>query len=365
MQTSSTLYRYIARLFLVHFLFLLLILLGIVYLLDMIELLRRASSHSEVGFGLVARMGLLKLPEVGQIMLPFAILFSGMFTFWRLNRTHELVVMRAAGVSAWQFLTPLLVVSMGIGLLATTVINPVSSLLLSKFEKMEIQHFDKASNLVTISRTGLWLRQHYNGDGYALIHADSFNQKSWLLSDVIVFLFDDQDNLTGRIDSPSAQLTNGYWEIERAIINNREPPTEFQDIYKIPTNLTASDIEESFASPETLSFWRIPEYIKIMEETGFPAFRLEVYYQSLLARPFFFAAMVLLAAAVSLRPPRLGGTGALIILGVSAGFFIFFLESVLHAFGISQKIPVALAAWTPATVSLLLGVAVILHLEDG
>ncbi|MDF3024389.1 MAG: permease YjgP/YjgQ family protein, partial [Alphaproteobacteria bacterium] len=81
--------------------------------------------------------------------------------------------------------------------------------------------------------------------------------------------------------------------------------------------------------------------------------------------PFFFVAMVLLAATFSLRPPRFGGAGALLALGVAIGFFVFFMDSMLGAFGLSQKIPAYLAAWTPAIVSLLLGTTALLHLEDG
>src|SRR5690606_16642374 len=134
---------------------------------------------------------------------------------------------------------------------------------------------------------------------------------------------------------------------------------------RLPTELTARKIEESFADPETISFWHIPEYLRIMTETGFPGTRLAIHFQALLAQPFLLAAMILLAATFSLRPQRFGGTGAMITLGVSVGFFIFFMESILQAFGISQKIPVSLAAWTPAIVSLLLGTTALLHTEDG
>lgn len=369
MGLSRTLFRYIAVQYLGHFLALLGILLSIIYLFDTLELLRRAGSYPDVGFGLVLRMSLLKLPEVGQLLMPFAILFSGMFTFWKLNRTHELVVMRASGVSAWQFLTPLVTVALAVGLVATTVVNPVSSIMIAKFEQMETTHLHKKSSIVTLTRTGLWLRQQQE-QGYSLIHAASFERLPWRMSDVIVFFFDDQDNFMRRIDSQTAYLRNGFWEIQRAVINDRdssfhnEENVPAQD-YLIATDLTPQEIEKSFSTPASLSFWRIPEYIRLMEETGFPVLQLKIHFQSLLARPFFFAAMILLAAAVSLRPPRLGGTGMLIMLGVSTGFFIFFLESMLHAFGISQKIPVLLAAWSPVTVSLLLGTAAILHLEDG
>jgi lipopolysaccharide export system permease protein len=102
-----------------------------------------------------------------------------------------------------------------------------------------------------------------------------------------------------------------------------------------------------------------------MEDTGFPATRLYIHFQSLLAQPFLLAAMVLLAATFSLRPPRFGGVATMIALGIAVGFLVFFVQSMLQAFGVSQKVPVGLAAWSPSIVSLLLGVTALLHMEDG
>jgi lipopolysaccharide export system permease protein len=181
---------------------------------------------------------------------------------------------------------------------------------------------------------------------------------------VSIFFFDNDDNFLRRIDAPYATLTPGQWKIWKPTIHERAGYETLSD-YEIPTSLTAGKIEESLSDPDTISFWDIPGYIRIMEETGFPATRLSIHFQSLLAQPFLFAAMILLAATFSLRPTRFGGTGIMIVLGVSAGFLIFFMESMLNAFGVSQKIPAYLAAWTPAIVSLLFGASALLHLEDG
>lgn len=360
---TPTLARYITKAFLLNFAVLSLILLGIIFVFDIAELLRRAGNLSDVAFGTVLSMAALKLPYVGQQMLPFGVLFSAIYTCWKLNKTHELVIIRAAGLSVWQFLAPLVVAALVIGTVTTTIINPVSSLLLARFDQMEVLHLKKNSNLVTVSRTGIWLRQPVES-GYALVHSESFESAQKKLGRVIVFFFDDQDNFTHRIDSPVAVLQDGYWDIRDAIINGRNDIT-YQKETRLPTDLTLRKIEESFADPETISFWMIPEYIRIMEETGLPVTQLRIHFQSLLAKPFLFAAMILLAATFSLRPPRFGGTTLLIGLGVATGFFIFFLDSMLQAFGLTQKIPVYLAAWTPAVLGLLLGTTALLHLEDG
>ena len=79
----------------------------------------------------------------------------------------------------------------------------------------------------------------------------------------------------------------------------------------------------------------------------------------------FIAAMVLLAACVSLRPPRQRGTMLLVGIGITAGFIVFFVGSFLQALGASHQIPVFLAAWAPTLITFLLGLSVMLTLEDG
>ena len=82
-------------------------------------------------------------------------------------------------------------------------------------------------------------------------------------------------------------------------------------------------------------------------------------------KPLLFCAMVLVAASFSLRMQRRGGAIALLMSGVAAGFLLYFLSDVVFALGLSAKIPVLLAAWTPAGVSMIFGVSMLLHLEDG
>ncbi len=360
---SSTLFRYISRNFMYYVLVIAVLLAGVTFIINTIEIMRRAAANPDVQLGLILQMAALSLPEYLQKILPFGVLFGAIYTCWKLNKTHELVVIRASGISAWQFLFPMIVAAMLFGVFATAVLNPVSAIFAVKYEQLQNTYLRVQSSLVAVLRTGIWLRQPTAG-GYALVHSSTFDPVEWKLSDVIVLFFDKDDNFVRRIDSPLAYLKDGYWEIRQALVNDRNG-TSRRAVEKLKTELTARKIEESFAAPETISFWRIPEYVRIMEDAGFPATRLSIQFQSLLAQPFFFIAMVLLAATFSLRPPRIGGTGVLIALGVAVGFFVFFMESMLNAFGISQKIPAYLAAWTPAVVSLLLGTTALLHLEDG
>ncbi len=364
MKFSATLNRYMALVYARNLALGLLILLGVVYLFDTVELLRRASKRDDVPFGLVLEMGLLKLPEVGQVMFPFAVLFSAIFTFWQMTRRYELIVVRAAGLSVWQFLAPVLAVAMGTGILMTTMINPLGALLLGRFEQLENSYLNTETSQITLLEEGLWLRQEAE-NGHVILHAGKVQSPEWELQDVMVLFFGPQDNFERRLDAASARLDQGQWVFRDAQSHTVSGGSEKIPLVALPTTLTSTEIEESFSAPQSMSFWKLPAFIRTMDATGFDSARLKVHFQSLLAQPLLYLAMILLAASVSLRPPRFRGTFALAAFGVLIGFLVFFLSSFLQALGATHQIPVILAAWAPAAVSFLLGLAVMLNLEDG
>jgi lipopolysaccharide export system permease protein len=208
MKISPTLSRYLARTYLINTLFLLLALLGVIYLFDTVELMRRAGKIGEVPLPVILQMGLLKLPEVGQMLLPFAILFGAMFTFWQMTRRYELIVVRAAGYSCWQFLTPIIGVALTIGILHITVINPLSALLLGRFQQMENTYLTRQDNQIALFKEGLWLRQGTES-GYVILHAAKIEQPSWKLKNVMALFFSNDDRFLKRLDAGMAIARGG------------------------------------------------------------------------------------------------------------------------------------------------------------
>ena len=363
MRLSRTLSLYIGRQFLFWFLVTLGGLLAIVLLLDTVELLRRAANKPAAGFDVVLGMGLLKLPEIGQEVVPFVVLFGGMYTFWRLTRSQELVVARASGISAWQFMAPVLAAAALIGLVQVGILNPIFSAMLTRYEHMENRYLRGQTSSLDVSRSGIWLRQVEEAGGY-LIHAESVVPGTLELRRVMIIQFDG-DRAAGRIDAASALLVEGAWELRQAWFNRSGLPAEFVERHLLPTELTEASIQESFASPETVSFWDLPRFIETLEDTGLSSARHRMHYQSLLAQPVLFCAMVLLAGAFSLRQVRRGGTLNLVGAGLVTVLVLFVVQDIVRALGQTGELPVPLAAWAPAGVALLLGATALLHLEDG
>jgi lipopolysaccharide export system permease protein len=364
MKISKTFSRYMAKTYIWHLIILLAGLMGLIYFFDVIELLRRASKFDDVPLNLVFQMGFLKLPEVSQLLFPFAVLFSAIFTFWHLTQKLELIVVRAAGFSVWQFLLPIMVIAVFAGFLQMSVLNPLGAVFLGHYERLENVHLKRQKSEIAFLQDGLWLRQDYF-DGYAILHMRDIKQPQWVFENVSGFFYDLDNNFLQRIDAEKSVLNNGAWDFQNVTIHAADGEKSFIEHFPLKTPLTIEDVEESFSSPETIAFWSLPGHIRILEESGFDASKLRVHYHYLLSQPLMLAAMVLLAAAVSMRPPRSGTALHYIAAGIFIGLLLFFLSNFMRALGASQQIPVVVAAWAPAALSFMFGLSIIINQEEG
>ena len=366
MRVSLTMFIYVGRQFLVNFLGLLAVIMLIVLLFDTIELLRRAHSHPDTSFAQILEMAALKLPFMCQQVFPFAALFGCMLTFWSLARHHELVVTRAAGISVWQFLFPVISVSLLLGLFQMGALNHLASKTLAQYEKREALMLKGTQNLFALSRSGIWLRQS-GQQGQAVIRSSRITTDSdeITLYNVTVFMYRGDYVFYQRIDAETAILEDGYWQLQKAWIQQPEEAPVLEQTVWLETDLTFNSIQDSFAPPETMSFWALPGFIDNLEQAGFSAVRHRLYLHSLMASPLLMCAMVLIAAAFTLRYNRRGSTTFVIAGGMMTGFVLYFFADLIFAQGQSDTIPVVLAAWAPSSVATLLGLTTLLHLEDG
>jgi lipopolysaccharide export system permease protein len=364
MRFHTTFAAYVTRQFLFWWFGMFFVLVILIALFDTAELMRRTSGSDSTTIFDVLAMTAFKLPHLAQKAIPFTVLFGGMMAFWRLNRHHELVVARAAGVSAWEFLAPVLLIAIVMGVIKITVYSPFASAMMFRYDQLETQHIRGKQSLAALADKGLWLRQQ-TGAGHYILHADSIEPNAIELDRVIVFQFNLKDQFTSRIDARKASLEKGRWRLMDVRIAAPEHPVAPAPVLYIQTDLTQENIQDSFAKPETMSFWALPAFISILENAGFSGLRHRLYWYSQIADPALLCAMVLFAAIFTLRPQRRGGTSATIGLGVITGFVVYFTTDVAYALGLSARLPAILAAWSPATVSLLLGAGWLFHMEDG
>jgi lipopolysaccharide export system permease protein len=170
---------------------------------------------------------------------------------------------------------------------------------------------------------------------------------------------------TRRIEAGEALLIPGYWVL--ANVSEARPGSETlkSETLRLPTSLDEGSAVQKRAPPGAVGFWDLPAAARAATTDGYPAAGYRLHLQQLLATPLLLAAMTLLAATCSLRLFRLGDLALLAGSGVALGFAFFFFNQICGALGLTDVIPVELAAWCPPTLVLLSGLTLLFYTEDG
>jgi lipopolysaccharide export system permease protein len=358
---GSTLARYLSLRFGSAIFAVFMVIFGLIYLVDFIEMLRRVSGFAEVPPLYVAGMTFLRTPSVSERVMPFAVLGGAIFAFANLTRKLELVVARAAGVSIWQFLIPPLAVVLGFGVFSVVIFNPLSALMKNTADQMETSIFSRGQSTTD---TSLWIRQR-SIDGQAILRAEASSDHGVQLAAVTAYVFDPLGHFEERVEASKASLKPGYWDLSQARISAPGEETRAVTSYFLATNLNTEQITQSFVPADSVSFWDLPDVIKKSEAAGLDPTVYRMKWQTLMSRPLLLVAMVLIAASFSLRFFRFGGIAQMVSGGIMTGFVLYVVTKLVGDLGNAGLLSASLAAWSPAVIGSLLGSLALLHLEDG
>ncbi len=350
---------YIARRFFTTLLLILLAVGVITLLTQYLDVLRQHGDDEGFTSLLGLRLAFMRVLILIDIMLPFAFLFGAIVSLIDLSRKLELVVARASGVSVWGFLRGPLAATLVFGILATTLFNPFAVAMKQEGKSLEAELAGEAPR-----NEGHWFRQH-SKDGESIVHVGSSDADGRVLIGVTAFVFDADGRFREKALAPRAEFAGDRWILSDATIISADHLQRAVNNYELLTELDLGGLKRSFISPETASVWSLPGFIDTAERAGLDPDRLKVAFHVLLNRPIMLVAMVLIAATVSLRLTRYGGTWRLVLIGATIGFLLYAVSEIIDDLGGNGIIDPVLAAWLPPIVALTLGATALLYQEDG
>ena len=338
-----------------------LVIAGMIYVVDFIELLRRTGDIPGVTAGYIAYFSFLRVPAVSEQIMPFCVLFGTMATFLNLTRTLELLVARAVGVSVWGFLVPPLTIAAAAGIGSVVLFNPVSAVMKHRADAIETRLFGR--NGKQNYDTSLWIRQK-SVDGEAFIRAGQVAADGTNLTSAAAYVYDRAGRFEQRIEAQTGKLLPGVWQFDHARVTAPGEESFAAGTYLLATSLSPEEAVGLIA-PDSVPFWDLPSLRAEAETAGLDGTRYRLQFHMLLASPLLFIAMVLIAAAFSLRFFRFGGIEKMVSGGVGAGFVLFVAVKFVGDLGGAGLLSPLAAAWSPAVVASLLGAFALLNQEDG
>ncbi len=336
---------------------------SLVMLVDLLENLRYSS---KVGgnFTFALEVTLLRTPAMTQALAPFVFLFGSIWMFSQLNRRSEFAVMRSAGLSIWRIVGPAAFLAAISGFFLIVLVDPISSKLLAYGEQMKTEVRGQTSSLVRVFGDGIWLRQR-DAREMLIINAASFDTMHGALENVTVWRLSHDGAFEERIDAPEAILSGRTIELREARMKSaKDSFSKRTPVYSVPTSLTLEDFRENVPPPESMSIWDLPRFILLAEAAGLSTVRYNIRFHDLCSMPLKLSAMVLIAAIFSIGPMKSGGAFRLLAAGVASGFLLYIISELSTALGESGVAPVAISAWAPAVIAVIIAVAALMRYEE-
>lgn len=384
MVIAGRIQRYVFKENLMSLLLTLGIILLAIVLVDVVEQMRTVGSRTPIPVSTAFTLTMMKTPGLVLETLPFAMLVGSILCFSQLSRRSEIPAFRAAGVSAWRFLGPTMVLSFGLGILMVTALDPLATRLNQEFETSRQRLLNPNAPAGPDLLGSVWLSQgdltagapatagsELNPDSQAIINARRVVGRGEALEDVTFYYFapgrfgTEDREFTHRIDADRAVLTSGFWQLEGVVENRVDGVPDRRETLAVPTNLRNDTLLQRFASAKTIPFWDLPGFIRDGRNAGIDVDDYVLKFHTLLATPVMMLAMSLIGAVVCLRLARSGGLSQLIGAGALAGFVLFFATRVAAGMSSAGATPPEAAAWCPPLFALFSVLTILAHAEDG
>lgn len=334
---------------------------ALVYIVAFTEITSRTGGLEDYSAKWALGLAALQLPIIMLQAVPFVGLVSAMATLISLNRKYELVIARAAGISAWQFLTPIGLGAFTFGLIAVLVLNPLAAGAFSRAQSLEAEV--RGARTTASGEKERWMKQRTD-EGETIIGADAALGDGTELVRPVFFVLRDE-RIVERLDAARAFLREGHWELHDVVRREGRRAPEKLDTFDLPTNLQPEFVGQQLTEPESVSIFALPHMIEAARSFGLRVNAFSMQFHSLVTLPPLLVAMTLIAATVSMRFTRMGQSATVILGGVVAGFLLYVVSVLVKAFGNAGFVPPFVAAWTPVMVAMFFGVTFLLFREDG
>ena len=112
----------------------------------------------DIGIYVPIMLSSLIVPSLLYNMFPFIILLSGIWFFLKIKKTDEVTAMKVSGMSNFSVIIIPGLLSFMLGIFFITSINPITSVLVKKYESIKGSYDRDKEYLAAITKNGIWIR---------------------------------------------------------------------------------------------------------------------------------------------------------------------------------------------------------------
>ena len=314
----------------------------------------------EVGINIPIILSVLFVPSLLYNMFPFVILISGIWFFLKIKKTDEIIALKVSGISNFSIIIIPSIVSIILGILIITAFNPITSVLVKKYEIIKGSYEKDQEYLAAITVNGIWIKEK-NINKNNIIRSSNLNNEN--LIRVTIYEFDKENNFVKRIEAKSANISSFNWILKDATIIDADGNYLSSNISRLDyiSMYDIQKIKSLYSNLDTISFWNLKNEIQLLEARGYSTREMEAKFHRSFAFPFFLLSMVLLSGVFTLGIQLKENNWTYAFISIIASVLIFYFNDFSAALGKTEKLPIEVSVWMPIVIIFLFSSVGLIH----
>ncbi|MFY7698537.1 MAG: LPS export ABC transporter permease LptG [Legionella sp.] len=292
----------------------------------------------------------LQMPYQVYLFFPMASLLGSLIGLGIMANHHELVVIRAAGMSIWQVsfavIKAAVVVIMLVTIIGETLVPKLSHFANNK----KLQAMSKGHILRTTN--GTWLRFQNNFINVGTILADDS------LHQINQFQFDNEHHLRFTRHIDRAQFIDNHWHayqvVESQLADKITTCHRDQMIWDIP--LTVGLLSAGRSEPDEMTLSELSDFLGAEKYFNRNKFNYQLAFWQRITQPITTLVMMILAIPFIFGPLRSSTMGYKLLIGATVGFGFNILNRFFGPISQVMQWPVEIAAFAPTSLCIILGI---------
>ena len=296
-------------------------------------------------------------PSLLYLMAPLAVLLAVLITFGLMDKSSELIAMKASGFSIYRATLPVIVLS------------AVFASALFVFDQLYIPHTNREQEILRNEIKGKPAQTYLQtdrkwifGQSNEIYYYRVFDPEGNGFGGISIFEFDPNTfQLTRRIYAERAHWEEGLhkWVFEQGWVRTLHGSSiedyrtfdvaTFNEIHEDP-----SYFKKEVKQSSEMNYEELRRYIDDLQQSGFDTVRLKVQLQKKIAFPVIALVMAVLAIPFSASGRR-GGALVGVAVAIAIGVVYWMTSGLFEAMGNANQLPALLAAWAPDLIFALAG----------
>jgi lipopolysaccharide export system permease protein len=299
-------------------------------------------------------------PSIIFEMFPFIFLLGTQFFFIKFFNNNEIQIFKYSGLKNSKIVTIIGLLSFLIGIIIITLFYSFSSNLQNYYLKLKNNYSQNDEHLAVITKNGLWIKDIINKE-INIINASKIDQN--YLTNIFITKFDKDYNLIKSIKSDKVDIKNNIWLIYNATIYQDNMSTK-AEVIKFNSNFDQDKIENLFSNLSSLSILRLIDLRNNYKSLNYSLTEIDIQIQKILSYPIYLTLMTILSSIIMFNTKRFKNTTRKISIGLSLSVIIYYINNFFNVMGITEKIPLYFAVWTPLILLLLTNLLMVIKINE-